>query len=261
MPVKKKVAPVKKAPAKKVTAAKKVPARKATTAAKKPVKKVVAKKPAAKKIMAKKLATKKTVPKKPVAKKVTAAKKPAVKKVAAKKITVKKKATTRSADKVVDLQSPDAQLQETDLSGQTTAVGMQSMGIAPYQLSSSEEYMNETQREHFRQLLLSWRQNLMEEVDQTVSHLRNEATNTLADPNDRATREEAFGLELRTRNREGKLLKKITEALDKLKNDEYGYCDMCGVEIGIRRLEARPTANLCIDCKTLDEIKERQQGG
>jgi len=96
----------------------------------------------------------------------------------------------------------------------------------------------------------------MEEVDRTVHHMRDEASN-FPDPNDRATQEEEFALELRTRDRERKLIKKIDEALISLDNKDYGYCEMCGVEIGIRRLEARPTATLCIDCKTLDEIKER----
>ena len=99
----------------------------------------------------------------------------------------------------------------------------------------------------------------MEEVDRTMHHMQDEAAN-FPDPNDRASQESDFTMELRTRDRERKLLKKINEALDLLDEDEYGYCESCGIEIGIRRLEARPTATLCIDCKTLDEIREKQRG-
>lgn len=130
-------------------------------------------------------------------------------------------------------------------------------GIAPYQESDGEEYMNEKQREHFRQLLLAWKRELMEEVDRTMSHLKDEAAN-FPDPADRASQEEEFSLELRTRDRERKLIKKIDKTLELIEADDYGFCDACGVEIGIRRLEARPTANLCVDCKTIDEIKEKQ---
>lgn len=130
-------------------------------------------------------------------------------------------------------------------------------GIAPYQEKKGEEYMNIKQREHFTALLQAWKKELMEEVDRTVSHMRDEASN-FPDPADRATQEEEFSLELRTRDRERKLIKKIESTLDLIEGDDYGYCETCGVDIGIRRLEARPTATLCIDCKTLDEIKERQ---
>lgn len=130
-------------------------------------------------------------------------------------------------------------------------------GIAPYQETAGEEYMNTRQKEHFRQILNQRRQELMEKVDRTKYHMQGEAGD-LPDLSDRASREEEVGLELRERDRERKLIKKIEEALQKLDNNEYGYCEACGVEIGIRRLEARPTANLCIDCKTLDEIKEKQ---
>ncbi len=131
--------------------------------------------------------------------------------------------------------------------------------FTPYQEEKREEYMNPRQVEHFRKILTKWRQQLMEEVDRTVHHMQDDAT-SFADPNDRATQEEEFALELRTRDRERKLIKKIAEALTNLDTGDYGYCDMCGIEIGIRRLEARPTANLCIDCKTLDEIREKQMG-
>jgi len=131
--------------------------------------------------------------------------------------------------------------------------------IAPYQPEEGEEYMNPAQEEHFRNILRAWRQELMEEVDRTVHHMQDEAAN-FPDPNDRASQESEFTMELRTRDRERKLLKKIDEALAAIDEGEYGYCEACGVEIGIRRLEARPTATLCIDCKTLDEIRERQRG-
>jgi DnaK suppressor protein len=104
------------------------------------------------------------------------------------------------------------------------------------------------------------RQDLMEEVDRTVHHMRDEAAN-FPDPADRATQEEEFSIELRTRDRERKLIKKIDQTLDRLDEKDFGYCDTCGVEIGLRRLEARPTATQCIDCKSLDEIKERQLHG
>jgi DnaK suppressor protein len=132
-------------------------------------------------------------------------------------------------------------------------------GFEPYVAREDEEYMSPDQEEHFRGILLAWKQSLMEEVDRTVHHMQDEATN-FPDPNDRATQESEFSLELRTRDRERKLIKKIDEALGRIEDHEYGYCEACGVEIGIRRLEARPTATLCIDCKTLDEIREKQRG-
>lgn len=132
--------------------------------------------------------------------------------------------------------------------------------FVPYKEKAGEEYMNAEQKVHFRELLLSWRRELMEEVDRTVSHMKDEAAN-FPDPADRASQEEEFSLELRTRDRERKLIKKIDKTLELLETEDYGYCDACGVEIGIRRLEARPTATLCVDCKTLDEIKEKQTLG
>lgn len=133
-------------------------------------------------------------------------------------------------------------------------------GIQPYTIGTEEEYMNEKQRAHFRMLLLAWKKELMEEVDRTMSHLKDEAAN-FPDPADRASQEEEFSLELRTRDRERKLIKKIDKTLELIENNDYGFCDACGVEIGIRRLEARPTATLCVDCKTIDEIKEKQVMG
>jgi DnaK suppressor protein len=129
----------------------------------------------------------------------------------------------------------------------------------PYEAKKDEEYMSKGQLEHFKQILLNWRQELMEEVDRTVHHMKDESVN-LPDAADRATQEEEFSLELRTRDRERKLIRKITQALDSIEKEEYGWCEACGIEIGIRRLEARPTATLCIDCKTLQEIKEKQWG-
>ena len=133
-------------------------------------------------------------------------------------------------------------------------------GLSPYEAKKNEEYMNEKQREHFKQILNAWRHELMEEVDRTVTHMKDEAAN-FPDPADRATQEEEFSLELRTRDRERKLIKKIDKTLVRVEEDDYGFCDQCGVEVGIRRLEARPTADLCVDCKTLDEIKEKQITG
>lgn len=128
----------------------------------------------------------------------------------------------------------------------------------PYEESKGEEYMNDRQGDHFRALLKSWKQQLMEEVDRTLHYMQDEAAN-YPDPNDRASQESDFTMELRTRDRERKLIKKIDEALASIDSHEYGWCEGCGVEIGIRRLEARPTATLCIDCKELDEIRERQR--
>lgn len=140
----------------------------------------------------------------------------------------------------------------------TSSIAMH--GFEPYKEKKGEEYMSEGQREHFKNLLYAWKQELMEEVDRTVSHMKDEAAN-FPDPADRATQEEEFSLELRTRDRERKLIKKIDSTIERIEADDYGFCDQCGIEIGIRRLEARPTANLCVDCKTLDEIRERQISG
>ncbi|MFT6220940.1 MAG: DnaK suppressor protein [Candidatus Endobugula sp.] len=132
-------------------------------------------------------------------------------------------------------------------------------GFEPYKEKKGEEYMGAEQLQHFKNLLLAWKTELMEEVDRTVSHMQDEASN-FPDPADRASQEEEFSLELRTRDRERKLIKKIDKTIEHIDADDYGFCDSCGVEIGIRRLEARPTATQCVDCKTLAEIKERQVG-
>ena len=132
--------------------------------------------------------------------------------------------------------------------------------VSPYRLKKGEKYMNGNQLKHFQEILFEWKKQLMEEVDSTVVHLKEEA-NAYADPLDRAGQEQGFNLELRTMDRERKLIKKIEQALDAINDKEYGYCEDCGAEIGIRRLEARPTATKCIDCKTFEEIREKQSGG
>jgi DnaK suppressor protein len=129
--------------------------------------------------------------------------------------------------------------------------------FTPYQAKANEEYMNEKQLDHFRKILSDWKAGLSQDIDRTVHTMQDEVT-MFADPNDRASQESDMALELRSRDRERKLIKKIDETLTKIDQREYGYCNSCGVEIGLKRLEARPTASQCIDCKTLDEIRERQ---
>ena len=133
-------------------------------------------------------------------------------------------------------------------------------GLTAYESNADEEYMNESQMDHFRQILSAWRTQLREEVDRTVTHMKDDASN-FPDPVDRAAQEEEFSLELRTRDRERKLIKKIEKTLKRIEDDDFGFCDSCGIEIGIKRLEARPTADLRIDCKTMAEIKEKQMQG
>ncbi len=129
--------------------------------------------------------------------------------------------------------------------------------FTPYQPKPDEDYMSKAQLNHFRKILNDWKAELSEELDRTVHTMQDEVT-MFADPNDRASQESDMTLELRNRDRERKLIKKIDETLRNIDNDEYGYCEGCGIEIGLKRLEARPTATLCIDCKTLDELRERQ---
>lgn len=144
--------------------------------------------------------------------------------------------------------------------GQSTSLSLLSIaGVRPYELGADEEYMNESQIEHFRKILKAWHAQIMEEAERTKSQMQEDITN-FADPADRATQEEEFSLELRNRDRERKLLKRIEQTLVKLDDDDYGYCDTCGIEIGLKRLEARPTAELCVDCKTLAELREKQMG-
>ncbi len=147
----------------------------------------------------------------------------------------------------------------TKKSKKKSVVELSRSSFTPYQTAEGEEYMSDPQLEHFKAILLKWRQQLMEEVDSTLHHMQDEVLN-LPDAADRATQEEEFNLELRTRDRERKLIRKIDQALDRIQKHDYGWCDACGIEIGVRRLEARPTATLCIDCKTLEEIKEKQWG-
>ena len=192
----------------------------------------------------KKKGTKKVTAAKSVEATAPAAAEKEVKKKVAKKATAKK--STKKAAKT------------TAIAGDVSKAGTgQFKTFVPYELTKGEEYMGPEQVEHFRAILLDWKVSLMQEVDRTVGHMKSDATN-FPDPNDRATQEEEFSLELRTRDRERKLIKKIDESITKRDDDDYGYCDGCGVEIGIRRLEARPTANMCIECKTLEEIREKQ---
>ena len=129
--------------------------------------------------------------------------------------------------------------------------------FTPYQAKPDEEYMNKNQLNHFRKILNDWKSELSHDIDRTVHTMQDEVT-MFADPNDRASQESDMALELRNRDRGRKLIKKIDETLRNIDDNEYGYCEGCGIEIGLKRLEARPTATLCIDCKTLDEMREKQ---
>ena len=126
-----------------------------------------------------------------------------------------------------------------------------------YTSKKNEKYMSKAQLKHFVKILNDWKIELSHDIDRTVSHMQDEVT-SYADPNDRASQESDMALELRNRDRERKLIKKINDTLRLIENDDYGYCMQCGEEIGLNRLQARPTATLCIDCKTLDEIREKQ---
>lgn len=234
---KKKVAKKKAAPTKR-TGKKKVGKKKAVTKKKAAAKKAAAKKAPAKKKAAKKKAAKKTPAKKKPAgrQKVAKKKAPSKKKASAKRKPSAKKKPTRSRSEV--------------LSGPIH-------GISPYQPRRGEEYMSAEQLDHFRQILLAWKRELMEEVDRTVHHMQDEAAN-FPDPSDRATQESEFGLELRTRDRERKLLRKIDSALNRIDEGTYGYCEETGEEIGLKRLEARPVATLCLEAQERRELAERQ---
>ena len=256
---------------------------------KKPIKKVIkkkkvvtkkkAKKPALKKVAKKKVAVKKKTPpskkKKVVTKKKAVTKKPAKKKAVTKKITkkavtkakpVKKTSTPKQVIKdknpsMTNLKTPKApsKPKAAPIKEDKKVVETES-DVTPYDIQNDENYMTDEQLEHFRKILLRWKRQLMEEVDSTVGHMQKDGL-SFPDPVDRASQEEGFNLELRTRDRERKLIKKIESALDNIETGDYGYCDDCGANIGIRRLEARPTANKCIDCKTYEEIREKQSGG
>ena len=134
---------------------------------------------------------------------------------------------------------------------------LQSKQVTPYEPKVGEEYMGPDQLTHFRKILEDMKVELGQDIDRAVHTMQDEAT-VFADPNDRASQESDMTLELRNRDRERKLIKKIDEIIGKIDSGDYGYCESCGVEIGLKRLEARPTATLCIDCKTLDEMRERQ---
>lgn len=195
--------------------------------------------------------TKKTTAKKAPAKKVAAkkvpAKKPAAKKVAVKKTPVKKAPAKKPAIKKA-------------INKKVTTIANNKSKIAPYKAKKNEKYMSVAMKRHFVAVLLLWKEHLKDEMQKTFDHLRTKGE-TYADPMDRASQEEEFAFELRTRDRERKLINKIGVSIEQLKQDDYGWCESCGDEIGIKRLEARPTATHCIHCKTLDEIKEKQLNG
>ena len=188
---------------------------------------------------------KKVAPKKLTAKKVVTKRAPA-KKAAPKKLTAKKVVTKRANAK-------KAAPKKSTSNKRTTP-------ISSYKGRKGEKYMSAAMKKHFNAVLIEWRAHLKEEMQKTFDHLKNKGE-SYADPIDRASQEEEFAFELRTRDRERKLINKIAGSLEQIKQDDYGYCYACGIEIGVKRLEARPTATHCIDCKTLDEIKEKQLGG
>jgi len=198
-----------------------------------------------KKVAPKKLTAKKAAPKKLTAKKVVTKRAPA-KKAAPKKLTAKKVVTKRANAK-------KAAPKKSTSNKRTTP-------ISSYKGRKGEKYMSAAMKKHFNAVLVEWREHLKEEMQKTFDHLKNKGE-SYADPIDRASQEEEFAFELRTRDRERKLINKIAGSLEQIKQDDYGYCYACGIEIGVKRLEARPTATHCIDCKTLDEIKEKQLGG
>lgn len=254
MPVTKKKVAVKTKVSKKATAKSKVTQVVSKTAPKKAATKKVT---SPRKTSIKKVTPKKIVPQQAVVKKTTI-KKPAVKKTSAKtpvkKVMPKSTAKTQSITKT---QKGTIKMRSAPTTTNTT--NTKNIAFTPYVEKRNETYMNTKMAAHFKNILGQWKQTLMEEVDRTLTHMKN--ADNPADLNDRATQEEEFSMELRSKDRERKLIHKIDEALLRLNSNEYGYCDSCGIEIGLRRLEARPTARQCIDCKTLDEIRERQVAG
>ena len=243
---------------KKKAAAKKRPARKKTARKKAAPKKKVSKKRASKKKVSKKKVSKKKVSKKKVSKKKVAKKKAAKKKVATKKVSRKK---TVSRKKSVAKTRPATRKKTPAARKRPRARGDVLTGpihgISPYNPRRGEEYMSDKQLDHFRDILNAWKRELMFEVDRTVHHMQDEAAN-FPDPNDRATQESEFGLELRTRDRERKLLRKIDSALSRIDDGSYGFCEETGEEIGLKRLEARPVATLCLEAQERRELAERQ---
>ncbi|MEJ2604216.1 MAG: RNA polymerase-binding protein DksA [Gammaproteobacteria bacterium] len=251
MPAKKKAT---KAKSRKKTVSKsKAAASKKAATKKKTVTKASAKKKAAKK----KAAKKKAAVAKPAKK---AAKKTTAKKGAKKKTASGKKAPAKAKKKPVKTAKKKATGKKA--AGKRTRSRSEVLsgplhGFSPYEPSRGEEYMSADQLEHFRQILTAWKRELMEEVDRTVHHMQDEAAN-FPDPSDRATQESEFGLELRTRDRERKLLRKIDSALNRIDEGTYGYCDETGEEIGLKRLEARPVATLSVEAQERRELAERQ---
>ena len=256
---KKKAVSRKKAPARKKVAKKKATKKKVTK--KKATKKKAAKKKVTKKKATKKKAIKKKVTKKKVAKKKAARKKVSKKAVSAKKRPSKKKAVSKkrpAVKKKVPAGRPAPRKVPTRKAApRKDMLTAPIHGIDPYKAKRGEEYMSDTQLEHFRRILNAWKRELMFEVDRTVHHMQDEAAN-FPDPNDRATQESEFGLELRTRDRERKLLRKIDSALARIDEGSYGYCEETGEEIGLKRLEARPVATLCLEAQERRELAERQ---
>lgn len=253
--VTRKKAVTKKRASKKKIAKKKASKKKASkkTTKKKTSKKKVAGKKAASKKAAKKKASKKKVSKKKVSKKKVAKKKASKKKASAKKAASKKSAKKKSSKKRPAARKKAARPRRSRSDVLTAPIH----GISPYQPKRGEDYMSDEQLEHFREILNAWKRELMYEVDRTVHHMQDEAAN-FPDPNDRATQESEFGLELRTRDRERKLLRKIDSALARIDDGSYGYCEETGEEIGLKRLEARPVATLCLEAQERRELAERQ---
>jgi DnaK suppressor protein len=193
------------------------------------------------------------------AKKSTKTKKKMPKKTSAKKVSTKKVLTKKVSTKKVSKASKAVAKKKISPKAKATLANNKSK-IAPYKLRKNEKYMSARMKKHFIAVLLLWKEHLKEEMQKTFDHLKTKGE-TYADPVDRASQEEEFAFELRTRDRERKLINKIAISIELIKQDEYGWCESCGDEIGIKRLEARPTATHCIDCKTLDEIKEKQLNG
>ena len=193
------------------------------------------------------------------AKKSTKTKKKMPKKASAKKVSTKKVSTKKVSTKKPAKASKSVAKKKISPKAKATLANNKSK-IAPYKLRKNEKYMSARMKKHFIAVLLLWKEHLKEEMQKTFDHLKTKGE-TYADPVDRASQEEEFAFELRTRDRERKLINKIAISIELIKQDEYGWCESCGDEIGIKRLEARPTATHCIDCKTLDEIKEKQLSG
>ena len=188
-------------------------------------------------------------------------KKVAQKKVTTKKTTINKSKSKTLVKKTTTAKSPQKKASPRKLKASVNYEESQFLAsIKPYALKKNEKYMNAKQKQHFQDILESWRHQLQIEQDRTADKIQKNVSH-FPDESDRATHEEEFTLELRTRERERRLLSKIKESVEDLKADDYGFCASCGIEIGIRRLEARPTATRCIDCKTIEEIHERQQYG